>query len=410
MSLTGWRFYKESQATLQTTSSSSSTLDQIHWNMGNWNSQHSSSLDDWSNFFSELGPVSVPWGKPPDNRRSVVNSTPTYTARTELHIMITFNTCGSRAAKLRIAHLCVRETIVIHVSCLVLCRTWHWPQVLSHPFHPRLLSFRRSHFCTQALWFSILIYPAMFHGGSTQIPCLTLLILKRRNVRKSWRLLVDSWKFRCQQQCFVKLRCAEVAGKPAAPLEDTRQNTLVLLKLTNLWECEWKQLLTDIMKITLQEKGMNSWSHYNLVHKFIPVPAVKNNEKNSRKSQHGSRRTSETKKEVIAEARNKGRKVHFASLMDLCHLKNSELEPQFHKYKGRVVLQGDIVNDDSGSCAVFTDKGSSASQMTAAKVMDLISRLPGCAGQAADAVSACTKVKMEDAPTFVNIPKSECPD
>ena len=35
--------------------------------------------------------------------------------------------------------------------------------------------------------------------------------------------------------------------------------------------------------------------------------------------------------------------------------------------------------------------------MTAAKVMDLISRLPGCAGQAADAVSAYTPVKMEDA-------------
>ena len=30
------------------------------------------------------------------------------------------------------------------------------------------------------------------------------------------------------------------------------------------------------------------------------------------------------KKEVIDGARNKGRKVHVASLMDLCHLKNSE--------------------------------------------------------------------------------------
>ena len=29
------------------------------------------------------------------------------------------------------------------------------------------------------------------------------------------------------------------------------------------------------------------------------------------------------KKEVIEEVKNKGRKVHFASLMDLCHLKNS---------------------------------------------------------------------------------------
>ena len=40
-------------------------------------------------------------------------------------------------------------------------------------------------------------------------------------------------------------------------------------------------------------------------------------------------------------------------------------------------------------------------QMTAAKIMDTISRLPGCDGQAADAVSANTQVKMEDAHKFV---------
>ena len=42
--------------------------------------------------------------------------------------------------------------------------------------------------------------------------------------------------------------------------------------------------------------------------------------------------------------------------------------------------------------------------------MDIISRLPGCAGQAADAVSACTQVKMEDAHKLFKIPKSECAD
>ena len=68
-------------------------------------------------------------------------------------------------------------------------------------------------------------------------------------------------------------------------------------------------------------------------------------------------------------------KVHFASLMDICHLKNAELEARHHKYKGRVVLRGVIVQDDSGSYAVFTEEGSSASQMTAAKIMDIISRL-----------------------------------
>ena len=106
-----------------------------------------------------------------------------------------------------------------------------------------------------------------------------------------------------------------------------------------------------------------------------------------------------SKKEVIDEARTKGAKVHFASLMDKCHLKNTEL-----------VLRGDFVKDDSGSYAVFTEQGSSASQMTATKVMDIISTLPGLAGQAADAVSAYTQVKMEDAPKLLKIPKSECPD
>ena len=48
--------------------------------------------------------------------------------------------------------------------------------------------------------------------------------------------------------------------------------------------------------------------------------------------------------------------------------------------------------------------------MIAAKVMDIISRLQGCAGQAADAVSAETQDKMEDAPKSLKIPKSECPD
>ena len=56
------------------------------------------------------------------------------------------------------------------------------------------------------------------------------------------------------------------------------------------------------------------------------------------------------------------------------------------------------MKDDSSSYAVFTAQDSSASHMTAARVMDVIAGPPACAGQAGDAVSAKTKVKMEDAP------------
>ena len=58
-----------------------------------------------------------------------------------------------------------------------------------------------------------------------------------------------------------------------------------------------------------------------------------------------------SKSKVIDEARTKGIKIHFASLMDICHLKNAELEAMHQKYKGRVVFRGDIVKDDSGSYA-----------------------------------------------------------
>ena len=50
-----------------------------------------------------------------------------------------------------------------------------------------------------------------------------------------------------------------------------------------------------------------------------------------------------SKKEVIDEVRTKGAKVHCASLMDICHLKNAELEAKHQKNKGRVVLRGELI-------------------------------------------------------------------
>ena len=89
-------------------------------------------------------------------------------------------------------------------------------------------------------------------------------------------------------------------------------------------------------------KGFISMSHYNLVHKFIPMPQAMKNTRCERKPQR-------EKKEVS-------------------HLKNAESEPKsYRKYKGRVVLRGDFVKDDSGASAVFTEQGSSASQMTSCK-------------------------------------------
>ena len=112
-------------------------------------------------------------------------------------------------------------------------------------------------------------------------------------------------------------------------------------------------------------KGNHSPSPYNLVHKFIPMPqtlqipdakaAVEKELEKLEKIPAWQLTKVRNKKEVIAEARNEDITAYFSSLMDLCHLKNAELEPQFPKYKGRVVLRGVIVQDDSGSYAVFSE-------------------------------------------------------
>ena len=88
-------------------------------------------------------------------------------------------------------------------------------------------------------------------------------------------------------------------------------------------------------------KGDNSLQHCNLVHKLIPMPpAIKNS---SRKGNSGSGTGKlekipawnltkvRSKKQVIDEARTSGATVHFASLMDICHLKNAELEAKHQK-------------------------------------------------------------------------------
>ena len=148
---------------------------------------------------------------------------------------------------------------------------------------------------------------------------------------------------------------------------------------------------------------------WKLRHKFFRAAVEKNGE-NSRKFRYGSWRKSETKKRWSLKQGIKAEKFILRHWWTSVISRTRSWSHSFKNTKGRIVLRGDIVKNDSGSYAVFTEQGSSASQMTAAKVRDITSRLLGYAGQAADAVSAYTQVKMEDAPSLLKIPKSECPD
>ena len=95
-----------------------------------------------------------------------------------------------------------------------------------------------------------------------------------------------------------------------------------------------------ITKTILQEKE-NSLQHYNLVHKFIPMPqgmkipaakaAVDKEWEKLENFSAWNLTKVRSKKEVLDEARTSGATVHFASLMDICHLKNAELEAKHQK-------------------------------------------------------------------------------
>ena len=91
-------------------------------------------------------------------------------------------------------------------------------------------------------------------------------------------------------------------------------------------------------------KGFTSMTHYNLAHKFIPMPqamnipdvtaAVDKEWKKLETIPAWDLEIVKSKKEIILEAQREKKKVHFATLMDICHLKSAELEPKLQKNKG----------------------------------------------------------------------------
>ena len=82
-------------------------------------------------------------------------------------------------------------------------------------------------------------------------------------------------------------------------------------------------------------KGHNSIQHYNLVHKFIPMPqamkipaakaAVDKECEKLEKISAWNLTKVRSKSEVIDEARTTGTTVHFASLMDICYLRECRI-------------------------------------------------------------------------------------
>ena len=90
----------------------------------------------------------------------------------------------------------------------------------------------------------------------------------------------------------------------------------------------------------IAERVFNSLTHYNLVHKSTPMPqatkipdakAAVDKEWKKLETIPAWQLDKVKNKKVILEAPRDKKKIHFSTLMDICHLKNAWLEPTFQK-------------------------------------------------------------------------------
>ena len=113
--------------------------------------------------------------------------------------------------------------------------------------------------------------------------------------------------------------------------------------------------------------------------------------------QRGVRQEVKSKQGVINEARANNQKRSLRYTAGLLPLETRGIGRTLANISRQSDAARRRAKVDTGGCAVFTEQGASASHMTAATVLDTISRLPGMSGEANDAVSAFTQVKMSDA-------------
>ena len=118
-------------------------------------------------------------------------------------------------------------------------------------------------------------------------------------------------------------------GETHGKTNDFKLKFACILKASESTRLRMEESLPNHHEDHIAGRGDNSLQHYNLVHKFIPMPqamkipaakaAVDKEWEKFEKIPAWDLTKVRSKSEVIDEARTKGRKVHFASLMDICH-------------------------------------------------------------------------------------------
>ena len=167
------------------------------------------------------------------------------------------------------------------------------------------------------------------------------MTMKTWRSRKSSKMQGENWKHQWLPLCLARHSRKARMGRPVARLMISSLNVRASWKPVNPQECVCQNLYQIIMRTISQEEGTIHYSITIWHTKFIPMPqamkipaakaAVDKEWEQLEKIPAWDLTKVKNKSELINEARTKGAKVHFASLMDICHKKNAELETKHQK-------------------------------------------------------------------------------
>ena len=173
-------------------------------------------------------------------------------------------------------------------------------------------------------------------------------------------MLARNWKHQWLPLCLARLwRTIRIEGMVKNPIK-LNQNLRVFWKLVNLQDCVWENHCRFIMKTILQEKvaihcSITIWyTNLFLCLKPWKFPQQRQqwtrNAKNWRKFRRGTWQKSKVRNKWSMKQGRRAQKfiLHHWWTYVIWKMLNWR-----QKYKGRFVLRGDIVKDDSGSYAVF---------------------------------------------------------
>ena len=188
-------------------------------------------------------------------------------------------------------------------------------------------------------------------------------------------------------------------GETSSKTNDFRSKFACILEASESTRMRMEESVPKYHEDHIAGKEDNSLQHYSLVHKFLPVPqamkipaakatVVRECEKFEEVPAWDITKV-RNESHVIDEAR-KGHKSSFCLTDGHFSCRIGDKAPKIQRSSCTPRRQSErwfwIL------CSIHWTRIISITKMTAAKVIDTISRLPGCDGQAADAVSVFTQV------------------